>query len=105
VTEKPFITTLIAGLLISLIGLISIILGIVSITSSAPAISIGTVVFGLLLINAGIVCIIGGIGHIFFREWSSKLALYGAIAIIVACIAGTLHLGGFAIGRDMLFLS
>ncbi|MDQ1328802.1 MAG: Energy transducer TonB [Candidatus Poribacteria bacterium] len=97
-TERPFITTLIAGLLISLIGLSSIILGIVSITSSEPAINIGTVVFGLLLINAGIVCIIGGIGHIFFREWASKLALCGAIAIIIACLAGALHLGGFAIG-------
>ena len=97
-TEKPFITTLIAGLLISLIGLSSITLGIVSITSSEPAINIGTVVFGLLLISAGIVCIIGGIGHIFFREWASKLAFYGAIAIIVACLAGALHLGGFAVG-------
>lgn len=69
-----------------------------SITSSEPEISIGTVIFGLLLINAGIVCIIVGIGHIFFREWSSKLGFYGAIAIIVACIAGALHLGGFVIG-------
>jgi TonB family protein len=102
--KTPFITTLIAGLLISLLGLSSIILGIVSITGSEPTINIGTVIFGLLLINAGIVCIICGVGHIFFRGWSSRLGFYGAIAIIVACIAGALHLGGFVIGMGYAVL-
>jgi len=97
-TEKPFITSLIVGLIIILVGLSSIILGIVSITDSKTTIIIGTVVFGLIMVNAGIVCVIGGIGHILLRERISKLAFYGAIAIIFVCIAGVLHLGGFVIG-------
>jgi len=95
--EKPFITSLIVGLLISLFGLSSAIFGVLSIINGTPAISIGIVVLGLIMVNAGVACIIGGLGHIFLRKWASKIAFYGSIAIILVSLVGVLRFGGFTI--------
>ena len=97
-TEKSLVTSLIAGILISLLGLCSTILGLMSIINSESGINVGTIVFGLIIVNAGIACIIGGVGHIFLREWASKIVFYGAIIVILVCLVGVLHISGFVIG-------
>ena len=90
-------TVLFAGILIITLGIINAIIGTMSIIGSSPNITVWTVVFGLLMINAGLACFIGGIGYISQKDWGSKVALYGAIAIILTSLAGVRRIGGFII--------
>lgn len=95
--EKSFIISLIAGLLIVIVGVLGASLGIGSIINNALSLNAWIIIFGLLLLNAGIACVAGGIGHIFLRKWSSRVAFYGSLVVILISLAGVLHLGGFVI--------
>jgi TonB family protein len=94
---RPYIISLVAGLVIILVGLSGASLGIAAIINNVSAINAWIVIFALVLLNAGIACIAGGIGHIFLRRWASRVAFYGSIVIIAVSVAGVLHLGGFSI--------
>jgi TonB family protein len=96
-TDRPFVLSLIAGLVIILVGLACASLGVTAIINSASAINAWIVVFALLSLNASIACISGGIGHILLRHWATRVAFYGAIGIIAVNVAGILHIGGFSI--------
>lgn len=90
-------TVLFAGILIIILGIINAVIGVTSIIASSPNITVWTVIFGLLMINAGIACSIGGISYISQKNWGSKVASYGAITIILISLAGVRKIGGFII--------
>jgi protein TonB len=90
-------TILFAGILIALLGIVNAIIGVISIIESSSNINVWTVVFGLLMVNAGLVCFVGGVGHIFQKGWGSRLAFYSSIIIILVSLAGVRQMGGFII--------
>ncbi|MGB9595531.1 MAG: hypothetical protein ACPL7B_04545, partial [Candidatus Poribacteria bacterium] len=90
-------SVLFAGVLIIILGIINAIIGVMSIIANSPNITVWTVIFGLLMINAGLACFIGGIGYASQKVWGSKIAFYGAIAIILTSLAGVRQIGGFII--------
>ncbi len=92
-------TILFAGVLIIILGIINSFIGIMSIIGSSPNITVLAVILGLLMINAGLACSIGGIGYISQKSWGSKVAFYGAIAIILTSLAGVRQIGGFIIDK------
>jgi len=95
------------ALVVSIIGLLNIVLGIMAIWSGAfpdaegklitPQIGVGSIFFGLLLLAAGILWVMSGMGYFTRKKYAPTLALYSAPAIGVINLIGVLHFWGFTI--------
>lgn len=98
-----------------LIGLLNVILGIVAVISGAfpdaegkpvaPPIGVGSIFFGLVLLAAGALWILAGVGYISRKEWGNLLALYIAPVIGVVNIIGVLGPWGFTVSIGWAALS
>jgi len=125
----------VTGLIVGAIGLLNIVLGGKAIISGAspsaegrllaPAIGVGSIVFGLVMLTAGALWVTSGVGYFiqafgkglseifaqaFFQKachkrWASILALYIAPVIVAINLAGVLHLWGFGINIGWAALS
>jgi TonB family protein len=96
---------LITALIIGLIGLLNVVLGLVAVKSGAfpsaegrlitPAIGVGSIVFGLVMLAAGALWITSSAGYFTLKEWASTLALYISPIIVAINLVGVLGLWGF----------
>jgi apolipoprotein N-acyltransferase len=88
----------VTGLIVGVIGLLNIVLGGMAVVSGAfpsaegeilaPAIGVGSIVFGLVMMAAGAFWITSGVGYFILKGWAPTLALYVSpiiVAINLAC--------------------
>jgi len=105
----------ITGFVVGLVGLLNVVLGIRAVISGAfpssegnilaPTISIGAIIFGLIMLAGGALWLVSGIGHFTRKEWSHPLALYTAPFVVAINIVGVLDLWGFSVGIGWASLS
>lgn len=113
--RKLTISALITGMIISTIGLLNVVLGIIEIVSGAfpsaegqivaPEISVGSIVFGLIMLIAGALWTASGFGYFIFRGWASRLALYISPVVVAVNLLGVLSLWGFSVNIGLATLS
>jgi len=104
---KLSIAVIVTALVISLIGLLNVVLGIISVISGAlpsaegrliaPPIAVGSIIFGLMMLVVGALWVTSGVGYFTLKEWATTLALYVAPAIVGINIAGVINLWGFSV--------
>jgi len=114
-SRKLSISVIVTALIIVIIGLLNVVLGIVAVSSGAfpsarghlvmPPISVGSIVFGLIMLAAGALWVTSGVGYVISREWASAMALYVAPVIIGVNVAGLISLWGFNVAIGWAALS
>jgi TonB family protein len=105
----------VTGLIVSIIGLLNVVLGGIAVISGAlpsaegkflaPAIGVGSIVFGLVMLAAGAFWITSGVGYFILKEWAPTLALYVSPVIVAINVAGVMHLWGFVVNIGWAALS
>ena len=98
---------IIIGLVVTLIGLLNFVLGIITIISSAvpseqgkliaSGISISGIFFGSILIFIGVLWTVSGVGLFIKSPWAYNMALYIAPVIVAINLLGILNIKGFSI--------
>ena len=111
----------VTGLIVGMIGLLNVVLGGKAVISGAfpsaeigirhavpllaPAISVGSIVFGLVMLTAGAFWITSGVGYFIPKKWAPTLALYVSPVIVAINLVGVLHLWGFVVNIGWAVLS
>ena len=93
------------GVIVGSIGLLNVILGIMAIISGAfpsaegrpitPPIGVGSIFFGLVMLAAGALWVVGSAGYFVRKEWAPMLALYVAPVVGSINLIGVVNLWGF----------
>ena len=125
VDRKLSFATTIADLMVSLIGLLDIVLGVMAVINgifpgvegsfTTPPVSTGSIILGAITALAGVLWFASGVGqafgkslskrvlgtsvprHVFLNEWASRLALYVSPVIIAVNLVGVTRPWGFSI--------
>ena len=115
VDRRSSFAVMTTGLVVGIVGLLNVALGIIAVKSGAfpsagtspvaPPIGVGSIFFGLLMMAAGALWVVSGVGYFTRKEWASTLALYVAPAVGVVNVIGVLNLWGFTVGIGWAALS
>ena len=97
----------VTGLVVGMIGLLNVGLGLAQVISGAlpsaegrlltPEISVGSIFFGLVMLTAGVLWAMSGVGYFLLKKWALTLALYVAPIIVAVNIVGVLKFWGFSV--------